>query len=63
MLNNIFIEMEKKSISKMEFCKLLSVSDKTLSSWVNENRSIPASKLFLMCKILNCSSDYLLNQI
>lgn len=62
MLKNISLEIEKSNLNVSDFCKLLAISENTLHRWINEEDFIPASKLFLMCKIFNCSSDYLLNQ-
>ena len=62
MLKNISLEIEKSNLNVSDFCKLLAISENILHRWINEEDFIPASKLFLMCKIFNCSSDYLLNQ-
>ncbi len=62
MLKNISLEIEKSNISLQQLCKLLSISENILHSWIREETFIPSSKLFLMCKIFGCSSDYLLNQ-
>lgn len=61
MLKNIFLELEKNNLDSTQLCSLLSISNDVLYSWINEETFIPSSKLFLMCKIFNCSSDYLLN--
>lgn len=62
MLKNISLELQKNNLTIKEFCNLLSITESILHRWINEEDFIPASKLFLMCKIFDCSSDYLLNQ-
>lgn len=62
MLKNILLELQKSNLSTKEFCKLLSITENILHRWINEEDFIPASKLFIMCKIFDCSSDYLLNR-
>ena len=58
---NIEAERARNSFSKVEISSRLSVTTSTYLSWIRGIREIPSSKLILMSKIFNTSTDYLLD--
>jgi DNA-binding Xre family transcriptional regulator len=59
-LSNIEAERARNNQSLLDLAKSLGVTERTLFSWIHMITPIPSTKLLKMCKLWNCSSDYLL---
>ncbi|WP_419491231.1 helix-turn-helix domain-containing protein [Anaerotruncus massiliensis (ex Liu et al. 2021)] len=59
-LRIIDVERVKHGLSKNELAKLLGVSRRTLRNWQSGKTEIPVSKLVILSKSWDCSTDYLL---
>lgn len=59
MFRNIDAELARKNISRTKLGELLQCSQPTLRRWINKGE-IPATKLPVLCKSLDSSADYLL---
>ena len=53
-------ERVKHQLNKGELATLLGVSQRTVRNWQNGTTELPVSKLILLAKTWNCSTDYLL---
>ena len=63
MLISIEIERIKANVSCATLAEKLTISKKTLKSWINSQEAIPASKLIELKQLFGgCSTDYLLKK-
>ena len=53
-------ERIKHRLTKDEFADTLGVSRRTVQNWQNGTTELPLSKLMLLAKAWDCSTDYLL---
>lgn len=59
---NIEAERVRREMTKEKLATLLGVSLSTIKNWQNGRTEIPASKIILMAKQFNTSTDYLLGR-
>lgn len=60
MFPNISAELARNKITTERLSKILGVTRKTVSNWLNGKTEIPASKIIKLAEILECTTDYLL---
>ena len=59
---NIEAERVRREMTKENLATLLGVSLSTVKNWQNGRTEIPASKIIMMAKQFNTSTDYLLGR-
>lgn len=53
-------ERVKRQMSRDDFAKSIGVSRRTISNWQNGSTELPLSKLLMIARMWDCSTDYLL---
>lgn len=56
-------ERIKRQMSRDDFANALGVSRRTISNWQNGTTELPLSKLLIIARMWNCSTDYLLGLV
>jgi len=59
---NIEAERARSGMTKEKFASTVGVSVGTVKNWQNGRTEIPASKIIVMAKIFNVTTDYLLGR-
>lgn len=59
---NIETERSRNGIGKVKFAHSIGSSPTTVKNWQNGKTEIPASKIIVMAKLFNVSTDYLLGR-
>lgn len=59
---NIETERTKNGMGKVKFAHSIGSSPTTVKNWQSGKTEIPASKIIVMAKLFNVSTDYLLGR-